>query len=243
MWATDRSPTTERVLPLARELAESNGAKLIDTHVEKITTIAGKPVFNHSTATLDADLYARVDGLVEAGVDAELLEAEAHKGGTAHRFVQLAKDADADLIMLDSHGKGSLDGVFLGHVPHSAPVSHTERRHMLALSREMRCPVGTLVLNPRAFANWTRPGSAPKRVDAPHPSAGYRVDIRNRRRRCTTNMHTATATTAKPASIPTSRQRWLVGPPEMVIRNASIRYVIGMKLWTARNGAGSTSTG
>ena len=75
MWATDRSPTTERVLPLARALAESNDAKLIVTHVEKITTIAGKPVFADSTATLDSDLHKMVDGLVEAGVDAELLEA------------------------------------------------------------------------------------------------------------------------------------------------------------------------
>ena len=84
------------------------------THVEKITTIAGKPVFADSTATLDSDLHKMVDGLVEAGVDAELLEAEAHKGSTAHRFVELAKDADGDLIMLGSHGKGSLAGVFLG---------------------------------------------------------------------------------------------------------------------------------
>jgi len=59
-----------------------------------------------------------VDGLVEAGVDAELLEAEARKGSTAHRFVELAKDADADLIMLGSHGKGSLAGVFLGSFAH-----------------------------------------------------------------------------------------------------------------------------
>jgi len=118
MWATDRSPTTERVLPLASELAKSNGAKLIVTHVEKITSIAGKPVFNDSTATLDADLQKMVDGLVAAGVDAELLEAEAHKGSTAHKLVEMAKDAGADLIMLGSHGKGSLAGVFLGSFAH-----------------------------------------------------------------------------------------------------------------------------
>jgi len=44
MWATDRSPTTERVLPLAKELAAGSGAKLIITHIEKITTVApGNP--------------------------------------------------------------------------------------------------------------------------------------------------------------------------------------------------------
>jgi len=47
-----------------------------------------------------------------------LLEAEARRGSTAHRFVELAKDADADLIMLGSHGKGSLAGVFLGSFAH-----------------------------------------------------------------------------------------------------------------------------
>ena len=30
----------------------------------------------------------------------------------------MAKDADADLIMLGSHGKGSLAGVFLGSFAH-----------------------------------------------------------------------------------------------------------------------------
>jgi len=47
-----------------------------------------------------------------------LLEAEARRGSTAHRFVELAKDADADLIMRGSPGKGSLAGVFLGSFAH-----------------------------------------------------------------------------------------------------------------------------
>ncbi len=38
------------------------------------------------------------------------------KGSAAHKLVELARDAGADLILLSSHGKGSLAAVFLGSI-------------------------------------------------------------------------------------------------------------------------------
>jgi len=69
-----------------------------------------------SIKTLDSDLRHMVDQLVSEGIDAELVEAEVRKGSAAHKLVELARDAGADLILLSSHGKGSLAGVFLGSI-------------------------------------------------------------------------------------------------------------------------------
>ena len=147
MWATDRSPTTERVLPLAKELAAGGRAKLIVTHIEKITTVAGKPVFVDSTTTLDSDLHHMVDQLVSEGIDAELVEAEVRKGSAAHKLVELARDAGADLILLGSHGKGPLAGVFLGASP-------------TICSRSRRAP------------SWSCPGRIPTCDPTGAPAAG-----------------------------------------------------------------------
>lgn len=114
MWAADRSPATERVLPVAKELAADNGAKLILTHVEPVMTVAGKPVFADSHELLDADLRHIVDDLTGAGIDAELLVAEAHTGHTAEKFADLTREAGADLIILGGHGKGAVAGLFVG---------------------------------------------------------------------------------------------------------------------------------
>ena len=65
---------------------------------------------------LHSDLRHMVDQLVSEGIDAELVEEEVRKGSAAHKLVELARDAGADLILLSSHGKGSLAGVFLGSI-------------------------------------------------------------------------------------------------------------------------------
>lgn len=69
-----------------------------------------------SIKTLDSDLRHMVDQLVSEGIDAELVEEEVRKGSSAHKLVELARDAGADLILLSSHGKGSLAGVSLGSI-------------------------------------------------------------------------------------------------------------------------------
>ena len=114
VWATDGSPVAERVLPVARALADSDGAKLVVAHVEEIFTIARVPVFVDSTTAMDAVLQATVDELNREGLDAELVLGKARVGSGAQKMADIAREVGADLIVLGSHGQGAVAGLFLG---------------------------------------------------------------------------------------------------------------------------------
>ena len=117
MWATDRSPTTERVLPLAKELAAGSGAKLIITHIEKITTVApGNPSSWTASRRWTPTCATWWTSWSAKGSMQNSWKRRSVKGSAAHKLVELARDAGADLILLSSHGKGSLAGVSLGSI-------------------------------------------------------------------------------------------------------------------------------
>jgi hypothetical protein len=91
MWAADRSPATERVLPVAQELAANNGAKLILTHVEPVMTVVGKRSSLTATSRSMRTSDTFVGDLTAAGIDAELLAAKDHTGHAAEKFADLAR--------------------------------------------------------------------------------------------------------------------------------------------------------
>ena len=115
VWANDGSIMTERLLPVVRDLAETHaGAKVIVAHVQEHFSIGRKPVLDEDHRALDAALQRTVQDLTAEGVDAELSLAAARAGHAADVLADLARDADADLIVAGSHGQGPVAGFFVG---------------------------------------------------------------------------------------------------------------------------------
>lgn len=115
IWANDGSITTERLLPVVRQLAEANsGAKFIVAHVQEHLTIGRKPILDEDHRALDAALRRTVDTLNAEGIDAELALTDGRAGHAAEVLADLARDADADLIVAGSHRQGPVAGLFKG---------------------------------------------------------------------------------------------------------------------------------
>lgn len=118
LWATDGSKAADHALTFARELAGADGASLEIVHVvQKIATsgehalgwyadeekVAGK------TQQIAADLTA-------AGIRTTL-KIVTHVGPQpAHQIADLAREADADLIVVGTRGHGALAGLVVGSV-------------------------------------------------------------------------------------------------------------------------------
>ena len=54
IWATDGSPTTKSEYPVAKDIAESSGAKLIVAHAGQMVSSDQAGIFVDSTETLQA---------------------------------------------------------------------------------------------------------------------------------------------------------------------------------------------
>ncbi len=114
IWATDCSPTAERVLPVVKALAESAAAKLVVAHVHEHLSIGWTPIHDDEDRSLDARLQRTVDELTREGFDAELALTDSRPGHAAQVIADLAREAGADLIVAGTHGQGPVAGFFLG---------------------------------------------------------------------------------------------------------------------------------
>ena len=114
IWATDCSPTAERVLPVVKALAESAGAKLVVAHVHEHLSIGRTPILDDDHRSLDAKLQRTVHDLNRDGFDAELALTDSRAGRAAQVIADLAREAGADLIVAGTHGQGPVAGFFLG---------------------------------------------------------------------------------------------------------------------------------
>jgi len=92
IWATDGSPTTKSEYPVAKDLAESSGAKLIVAHAGEMVSSSEAGIFVDSTDTLQATLERTVDDLKREGLDAELALVKASHANAAQRMAEFVWD-------------------------------------------------------------------------------------------------------------------------------------------------------
>jgi nucleotide-binding universal stress UspA family protein len=121
----DGSPTAERALTRAIELARTSGARLhVVSAYEPVSArvSGGAPAAEEYRVSpsfkADAALQHALDG---AGVDDLTVEQHAPKGDAADALVSVAQDTSADLIVIGSVGMQGPKRIF-GSVPNS--VSH-----------------------------------------------------------------------------------------------------------------------
>jgi len=119
IWATDGSNVADHAMPFARDLAKTDGAKLITVHVDEL--IAGKALsgpLHGDEHDVQAQVRANVQRLRDEGIDAELVVTAVGVGGAAHAIADIARDRGADVIVAGTRGQSALRGLIVGSVTH-----------------------------------------------------------------------------------------------------------------------------
>ncbi len=126
VWATDGSETADRALPYARGLAEGPDKTLVVVHVKELLVGrgGGYPVYADEAELLEK-IEAQVEEIRKSGVAVELKLATSTTHTPAHFVAEVAKEVDADVIVVGTRGHGPLAGALLGsvaqHLLHDAP--------------------------------------------------------------------------------------------------------------------------
>jgi nucleotide-binding universal stress UspA family protein len=115
--ALDGSDPSERVVPVARELAAPGSAQIDIVHVREL--IAGRGGGQTLRANED-DLEHRVHGLAkelsDAGYDVHLHVETTVGGGPAQVIAQIAEKTGAEVILIGTRGHAPVAGLLLGSV-------------------------------------------------------------------------------------------------------------------------------
>lgn len=116
--ALDGSEGSDRAIPVAESYARRDGARIVVAHAR-----------THALETATEDtLHAHVEQLSRSGIEASIVIRDTLFGDEAHTITDVAKDAEASLIVIASRGRGPFTGAVLG--------STTQRLLPLAV-----CPV------------------------------------------------------------------------------------------------------
>jgi nucleotide-binding universal stress UspA family protein len=143
--ALDGSPESLAAIPYARELAQRDGGSIEAVHVREILMgRAGGQTLNANEDEVIAMVRRTVEELAKSGIDITLDTATTAAGGPAHVIADVARRAEADVIVMGTRGRGQVAGLLLGSV--------TQRLLHLA-----HCPV--LAVPPGAVARAEQPAA------------------------------------------------------------------------------------
>lgn len=134
--ALDGSEGSERILPLAIELAKSNRAQLVIAHVDELTVGKGGGSINALDQDLRKQLQQRAQALSSEGVETAFEARSVILGGPAHVLAEIADDVGADLIVAGSRGHSPVSGLLLGSV--SQRLLHVAHQPVLVVPESAR---------------------------------------------------------------------------------------------------------
>ena len=119
IWATDGSEHADRAMPLAVQVAKTDGAELHVVHVvEKLvgTRVAGMDALGDEDE-IKAKVARQAKAIgAEHGVKTSIQIAAALGNHVADRIAEIAHDTGADLIVVGTRGHGALGSFVLGGV-------------------------------------------------------------------------------------------------------------------------------
>ncbi len=115
----DGSPQSDRAFVVARDLAALTKASVTIVHVREMMlapAVGGVPRRIDESA-IETRIRAQADELKAAGAGGELrLIASTYTGGPATDIVNVAREVDAELIVVGTRGQGLIAGLLLGSV-------------------------------------------------------------------------------------------------------------------------------
>lgn len=138
VWATDGSELADRALATVIELARDHDSKVVAVHAN--TLLAGR--FGQAPMLSDdPELVAKIEGQVaelrELGLSAEL-KVVAGTSDATDLIVRAARDVEADLVVVGTHGWGGFRSAVLGSVARG--LLHRAFCPVLSIPPETRVP-------------------------------------------------------------------------------------------------------
>jgi nucleotide-binding universal stress UspA family protein len=117
LWATDGSETAARALPYALDLTEADKAKLVVAHASEtfVGRGGGYPLLADESE-LREKIGHQVEELRSGGLDATFVVRTCKAGHAARTIAEVAKEVEADLIVVGTHGYGRVAGLLVGSV-------------------------------------------------------------------------------------------------------------------------------
>jgi nucleotide-binding universal stress UspA family protein len=120
IWSTDGSDHAERALPYVKDLAREAGGAITIVHV--VERVEGGGAVGVPRRADEAEIQRRLEKLTaelsQEGLSASLIIRGNVGARPAHEVVEVAREADADLIVVGSRGLSSIGGLLLGSVAH-----------------------------------------------------------------------------------------------------------------------------
>jgi nucleotide-binding universal stress UspA family protein len=114
-WATDGFPSARQAFTVAKDLALAHDARLLILHVQE-TGITRAGFLADANDHIPVALERVVTQRSNEAIDAELVVGESLDGAAHRAILDLAEQAEVDLIVVGNCGYGPLAGLILGSV-------------------------------------------------------------------------------------------------------------------------------
>ncbi len=102
--ALDGSEGSNRAIPVAEAYARREGARIVVAHAR-----------THALETAIEDtLHAHVEHLSRSGIETSIIVRDSLFGDEAQMIAEVAREAEAELIVIASRGRGPFAGAVLG---------------------------------------------------------------------------------------------------------------------------------
>ena len=117
IWATDGSEAAERALPTALDLTAQASGTLLVVHADARLggRASGVPMIADEE-DVESKLRSKVNELVESGIAASFRVIRGTAKDPADLIAEVAREVDADVIVVGTRGHGRVAGMLLGSV-------------------------------------------------------------------------------------------------------------------------------
>jgi nucleotide-binding universal stress UspA family protein len=117
VWATDGSELADSALEIVVDLARVHTSKIVAVHADERLRgrFGGAPVLADEDDLRDK-IHGQVEHLREIGFDAELKFAVGSTHPADELIAEAARQVEADLIVVGTHGRGAIGTAILGSI-------------------------------------------------------------------------------------------------------------------------------